>query len=239
MATFSFTNRTTRLQQAVSTRRAGPTAAARVTAAPSTGAPGFKYKLFGIYTADDQRKVRIDSTEAEGVVSAVADAIYYNDAELNELSQFVFMDIYVNGFYRASIEFAKERLNTEFAYSLNSASQISPLVSEEGFRDYQVLGVFTEGDYNIELADIVITTPLPTSTPQPTPTITGTPEPTPTVTVDEFVFPTPEPTLNEPTATPYPTETPTATPAPTASATPAPTATVTGTPEPTPTPSAS
>lgn len=222
MATFSFTNRTTRLQQAVTTRRAGPTGAPRTSEAPRTGPISFKYKLYGILTQDDPRKIRIDSTEAEGI-TPYDDAIYYSDTELNELSNFIFMDIYVNGFYRTSIEFAKERLGQPFGYSLNSNRVTSPLVSETGFTDYQILGEFQEGEVNFDFEDIEIGTPPPTRTPEPTATVTGTPQPTPTPSSTEEEFPLPEPTATEgPTATPFPTSssTPAPTPTPSPSATP-------------------
>ena len=234
MATFSFSNRTSRLQSSTMRRSLSLTGPVRTFDAPRVGPQGFKFKMYGIDTVDGLRGVSINSQEAEGVLEpSGSDVIYYNNSTSSNSSTLV-MDIFVNGFYRSTIEFVAEKLGQPFGYSLGVVPQISPVTAPDDalFTDYLEVGEFTEGQVNLIIQEVTITEPIvPTGLPiEPTPTATEllpppTPEPTP--------FGTPEPTSTElPTATPEATPEPT--PTPTASETPTPTPTAS--PEPTPTP---
>jgi hypothetical protein len=230
MAQFSFTNRTTRMQMAASaSRSSGITASKKVTDAPRPGPVAFKYQMWGGINQDYARYISIDNSEGEGRINPQnptdfdADCIYYNDTNITD-ARMVYMDVYVNGFYRSSIEFAAQKIGEPFGYSLTVQIENSPKIASDDalFSDYQAQGVFAEGEVHLTIPSVIIATPLPTFLPPATPEPTEVlPPPTPAAT--EMVFETPVPTSTEiPGPTPEPT--PGATPAATPAATPEPTA---------------
>lgn len=217
MASFNFTNRTTRLQTGTLKRSMSITGPMKKFEIPRFGRQAFKYKLYGNQSIDTDRGISLDSTDAEGGLLGV-DALLYNDDPFNGTSLLI-MDIYVNGFFRSSVEFDADKLGQPFGYMVGVElpfpfySNLSIAEDNALFSDYMVQGVFTEGavDLTSEFVIFPTATPVPTE-PEPTPTPTETPEdyvpmpPTPEPT--EELPPTPEPTSTFVPTEPPPTPTP-------------------------------